>query len=203
MTNIQARRVREIKALSGVVAALSLPVYGSAAFFDAWDGRFVSLYVGSVILTIAIGLQIYVRRPAAFGVAEIGDSLRTSYAVPSHTDAHLPSREAVAPLVRTSAPAGVDKVTPDKVTPRELLLQTVLTVGFVTLYAVAVVTVSGILTIAPGWAFFVAAAVILAVAFWIGQAFVVGASAPSPAATIAPEPVTVPTAPSATTPHAA
>ena len=81
MTDIQqARRVREIKALSGVVAALSLPIYGSAAFFDAWDARFVSFYVGSVVLTIAVGLQIYVRRPGAFGVTEIGDSLRTHYA---------------------------------------------------------------------------------------------------------------------------
>lgn len=197
MTDIQARRAREIKALSGVVAALSLPIYASAAFFfDAWDARVVSLYVGSVILTIAIGLQIYVRRPAAFGVTEIGDSLRTGYTAPSAASATVP--QPVTSMARPAALVGADRVS-----GKHLLLQCVTTIGVVTLYAVTVVAVSGVLVVSPGWAFFVAAAVILGAFFWFGQSFAVGAVAQAPTGSTTAEPVAIPETPSRTTPHAA
>lgn len=200
MTDIhQARRLREMKALSGVVAALSLPIYGSAVFYDAWDARFVSMYVGSVVLTIAIGLQIYVRRPAAFGVTEIGDSLRTRYAVPSAAASDLVGTpQPSVPIARSYA-----LPTPDRVTRGELLRQCLIATCVVTLYAMVVLTVTWLLALSPLWAFFVAAGVILAGAFWIGGAFAVGASGPSnpPVSTVGTDVALG--ASTAPTPHAA
>lgn len=199
MTDIQqARHVREIKALSGVVAALSLPVYGSAAFFSAWDARFVSFYVGSVVLTIAVGLQIYARRPSAFGVKEIGDSLRTSYAVPAPTSQQLPPAQPIVPLAHPYALR-----TPGRVTRREVLQQCAIVIGIVAIYAVVVVAAVWILAVSPTWAFFAAAAVILAAAFWIGRAFAVGASAPVSPTAITTKNVEAMATPTTPAPHAA
>jgi hypothetical protein len=198
MTDLQhTRRVREIKALSGVVAALSLPIYGSAVFFDHWDARVVSFYVGSVILTIAIGLQIYVRRPQAFGVTEIGDSLRTTYAAPAAAAPQL----ATAPIVSVAHAFALRSRT--RVTRRELIQQIAAATTVVVVWAVGVVAVTWVMAVVPGWGFSVAAAVILAAAFWIGRGFAVGASAPATAPVGTAPASDAAVTPAAPTPHAA
>lgn len=162
MTNTQPHNEsRELKAVSAVIAFLALPIYATAAAFPAWDGRFVSIYVGSSVLVIAAGIGLYARRPGLFGSSTVGDALRTSY--------HRPAAEPVEQV--TVADRSVDRVwTPEYV--RLLLRQSVIVVAVLTLNITLAAAVPLLLAMAGTEMFFIAAALVLAVFFIIGKEFV-------------------------------
>lgn len=170
MSDIQnAQPSRELVNVSAIIAALALPVYASAAFFSTWDARFVSLYVGSVIVVIAAGTLLYAKRPRAFGSQSCGDPLRTRYHQPLvHVEPQLAS-----PPAADRAPVW----TRDYI--QLVLVQSGLVMLALTLNICLAAGVTFALAQAGNPAFFIAAVLILGLFFLIGGRFAVGDMSPA------------------------
>jgi hypothetical protein len=174
-----------MKAVSAVAAILALFVYSTALFLPNWDARGMSFSIGTLILGVAAGLFAYAVRPVWFSGKDrvIEDPWRTQYHVPEVQAAEAPAINRAAIPSNAKRFFGVtehiyawqqvDRVLPGErvwtpVYIRRVLLQLVAVVSAGALTVLGALGLALVLANSESGLYFIAASVVLYVAFGLG-----------------------------------